>query len=78
MSINEKDSAVDCLFLGHEAKLVNIKFFRGTGDLVTADDICREMRSAVMQKRMKTATVSAEAPRSRHPIVDVAEFAATL
>lgn len=69
----------DCPFSGHGADLVNVKFFRGRrDDVITVEEIKAQARSAMMQHRMRTATVSKEAPKSDHPTVDVREFVSAL
>jgi hypothetical protein len=78
MSEHEKGQT-DCPFSGHDGELVNVKFFRGRrDDVITADEINEQARSAFLQHRMKTATVSKMAPVSAHPAVDVGEFVASL
>jgi hypothetical protein len=71
----EASNRADCPFAGHNEILVNVKFFRGRrDDVITVDEILEQARSAVMQNRMKTASVSLIAPVSTHPKVDVREF----
>lgn len=73
-----RDGLMECLS-GHDMELVNIKFFRGNrDDVITAEEICAEAHSAIMQRRMGTATVTREAPKSTKPPMDVQEFAAQL
>ncbi len=68
-----------CPFVASGEELVNVKFFRGTrNDVITVDEIHGQARSAIMQHKMKTATVSEMAPVSSHPVVDVREFVAAL
>ena len=69
----------DCPFSSHGEELINVKFFRGRrDDVITADEIKEQMRSANMQRKLKTATVSREAPRSSHTSINVREFVANL
>lgn len=76
--MTEMDKA-DCPFSGHDEELVNVKFFRGRrDDVITAAEIHEEARSAVMQRRLGTATVSKSAPVSAHPVIDVADFVTQL
>ena len=78
MSEHEKGH-IDCPFSGHDVEIVNVKFFRGRrDDVITAEEIQEEARSAFMQHRMKTATVSREAPVSAHTAVDVESFVESL
>jgi hypothetical protein len=70
----EMDKA-DCPFSGHGEELINVKFFRGRrDDVITAEEIHEQARSAVMQRKLGTATVSSVAPISAHPVIDVADF----
>lgn len=72
--VTEMDTT-DCPFSGQDEELVNVKFFRGRrDDVITAAEIHEQARSAVMQRRLGTATVSDAAPISAHPVIDVAEF----
>jgi hypothetical protein len=75
----EKNGLMECLFSEHDIEHVNIKFFRGhRDDLITAEEICEQARSAIMQKRMGATIGSKEAPKNTHPSVDVAEFISKL
>lgn len=78
MSQQENGSA-ECPFSGHGEELINVKFFRGTrDDVIGADEIEEQMRSARMQVQLKSATVSRVAPTSAHGLVDVRELVAAL
>lgn len=75
---HEKDSA-ECPFSGHGEELMNVKFFRGNrDDVISSEEIKEQSRKAVMQHRLGIASVSKEAPRSGHPVINVAEFVANL
>jgi hypothetical protein len=64
---SEKEQLMSLLFEG-DTQLVDLKFFRGFPDqgtradgetlAVTEEDICREFRSAIEQRRAGTADVS--------------------
>jgi hypothetical protein len=57
---SDKDQLMSLLF-EDGTQLVDLKFFRSPTPQeggVTADDICREIRSAIMQKQAGTAVVS--------------------
>jgi hypothetical protein len=74
---NEHETA-PCPFTGH-GELVNIKFFRGTrDDAIAGSEIKGQAHRANMQLLMGTAGVSATAPKSAHPSIDVANFVASL
>lgn len=78
MSQHENGRA-ECPFSGHGEELINIKFFRGTrDDVIGADEIEEQMRSARMQARLRTATRSRVAPVSAHGIVDVRELVSAI
>jgi hypothetical protein len=54
---------------------VNVKFFRGSrNDIITADEILEQARSAAMQLRTGNVVRSTSAPVSSHPKVNVSEF----
>ena len=75
---NEIEKA-DCPFSGQGEQLVNVKFFRGRrDDVISGDEIKEQARLAVMQHRLKTATVTKEAPSSPHPQVNVRDFVANM
>lgn len=61
---------------GHQ--LLNVKFFRGSRDLISVEEFRKEFRSALMQRKMKTATVSKSPPKSAHEAINVREFVANL
>lgn len=76
---DQENGKAECPFSGHGEELINVKFFRGTrNDVITADEINEEVRSARMQRKLKTATVSAAAPVSQHAVINVREFVAAL
>jgi hypothetical protein len=71
---------LELLLAGDDGKreLVNVKFFRGSKDVITVEEFRREFRSALMQRKIKTAVVSKTAPTSEHPPIDVREFVTAL
>ena len=71
MSDREKDSLLDCLFSGQDMKLYNIKFCRGSRDLIGVSDLRAESHSALLQRRTGAANGSHDAPRSEQPMVDL-------
>jgi hypothetical protein len=57
---SEKEQLMSLLF-EEDRQLLDLKFFRNpfpSEEEITADDICREIRSAIAQKAAGTATVS--------------------
>lgn len=76
---DHENAKAECPFSGHGEQLVNLKFFRGSrNDVIEGVEIREQFRSAVMQHRQKTATVSKQAPVSLHPTINVREFVASL
>jgi len=76
MSKQEKDGLMDCLFSGQDHKLVNLKFFRGTSDLISEEDFRDELCSAEERKRLGAVKKSASAPRCKKPRVDLRKLVA--
>lgn len=69
----------DCPFSAQNEELVNVKFFRGTrDDVITAEELKEQARHAAVQFKIGTAAISAVAPRSAHPTMNVVDFVATL
>jgi hypothetical protein len=82
MSDNEKkgiiDSVKDRLFSGRYGELVNIRFFRGTRELIALEDFHKEVHSALVQRETNRATVSSEPVYSSAPPIDVRAYVAKL
>lgn len=77
--MSEEMDKAECPFSGQGEELVNVKFFRGRrDDIITVEEIREQFRSARMQHRQKTATISKAAPVSDHPVIDVRDFVASL
>ena len=68
---NEMDNLLTFLCHGETQKLVNLKFFRGDRDIISPEELCRQAHSALEQKRLKLATVSAHPPDGDGDPVDV-------
>lgn len=66
------------LLAGKHGRLTNIKFFRGDRDLVSAENIEEQMRSALVQKKSGRADVSEKFPDSETKPVDVQTFVSSL
>ena len=75
MSKQEKDGLMDCLFSGQDHKLLNLKFFRGTSDLISEEDFRDELCSAEERKR-SGAVKKSEAPRCKKSPVDLRKLVA--
>ena len=77
--MSHETEKAECPFSGTGEELVNVKFFRGRrDDLITREEIREQFRSAKMQHRQKTATISDRAPVSDHPAMDVRDLVAAL
>ena len=74
MSEHEGDSLMDHLFNRQGMTLRNIKFCRGSGDVISGEDLRAESHSALLQERTRASIGTTEAPRSRQPLVDLEEL----
>jgi hypothetical protein len=77
MSDHEKDSVMSGLFAGPSMRLKNLKFFRGSQDVISEDEFCAEIHSAGIQRRTDSAKPMAW-PVSAQPRVDVRDFVANI
>jgi len=50
MSNHEKDGLLDCLFSRQDRKLVNIKFMRGSAEIIAPEDLRAEVCSVLSQR----------------------------
>lgn len=65
--------------VGGPGDTVNVKFFRGfRDDIITADEILEQARSATFQHVSGQVAGSREAPRSDHRTFNVLELVKTL
>ena len=71
MSKSAKDMALSLLF-EDGVEVQDVKFFKGDSPSVTEEEFWGEVRSALMQERMGTATVSTTFPDPAKPIDAVA------
>lgn len=74
--MKELDAIADLAFAGKES--VNIKFFRGSRDLITVEEFMRELHSAMVQVKTGLAKPSAVAPKSARPLVNVRQMISDL
>jgi hypothetical protein len=72
------DSVKERLFSGRYGKLVNIKFFRGTQELISVEDLHKEVHSALVQREQGRAKISKLPVKSVVPTIDVAQYVAKL
>lgn len=76
---DQENEVAECPFSGHGEELVNVKFFRGRrDDVISAEELKEQARSARMQVTLGTADRSSFAPRSAHSQRDVTELVASL
>ena len=76
MSIQEKDGFTDCLFL-RQAKLINLKFFRGSNDLIEESDFKSEI-CAAENRKLQGAVKSVSPPKCKKGFVDLRKLVAEL
>lgn len=72
------ESVKERLFSGRYGKLVNIKFFRGPQELISVENLHKEVHLALVQRELGRATISKEPVNSTVSSIDVAKFAANL
>lgn len=77
MSNTEKDSILDCLFTGQDMKLKNIRFFRGSDDVISESDFRDGIHSIGVQRKADSAKLIGW-PVSDQPVVDVRAFVADI
>jgi hypothetical protein len=68
----ERDGIEGVLF--GDTELLDFKCFRGDRTDVSEDDIKQQIHSAFMQRKMKQAVISADAPCPDVPLQNVREF----
>lgn len=74
----DMDQLLKFLCHGDEQRLVNLKLLRGDRVLVAPEELCHEVHSALEQKRLNLARISAEPPDVDGDPVDVRELVANL
>lgn len=77
MSKHEKESGFDCLFERQDMKLVNVKFCRGSNDLITPKEFRAQLKSAAIQARTGYGSV-ANPPHSGRQPVNIRDLVARL
>lgn len=78
MSKHEKDGLMDCLFSRQDVKLVNIKFFRGSSDVISPDEFRAELCAAAERKKSGELKKSGTAPKCVRESVDLQAFVADM
>lgn len=64
MSILEKDGLKACLFSRQDRKLVNIKFMRGSAEIIAPEDFRAEICSVVNQRDSQKPSEAATSGKS--------------
>jgi hypothetical protein len=76
MSTQEKDGLMDCLFSGQDKKLVNLKFFRGSNDLISEDEFKEQVCAA--EKRKNSTVKAGKFPSCKKGPLDLRKIVAEL
>jgi hypothetical protein len=71
-----KDSVISCLFSGQDMKVRNVRFCRGSDDVITEGDLSAEFHAALVQKRDGLVKPTG-APKSERPKVNIRELVAS-
>jgi len=69
--MSEKDRLLKTLFETAGLSHLNIKFFRGTSDNISPEDLCREANAAIFQFEKGLVKGSADFGDAGCPVVDV-------
>lgn len=78
MSEQGKDSLMDCLFSGQDMKLANLKFFRGSKDVISEEEFRREFCAAEDRKRSGAVKRRTSPPASKKKPIDLRKLVAEL
>lgn len=71
----EGDTLMACLTSRQDAKLDNVKFFRGTDELISESKLAEEFGASLIRSRKhKKDAASMAFPKCKKPAVDVREF----
>jgi hypothetical protein len=76
MSITEKDGFMDCLFSGQDKKLANLKFFRGSNDLIEESEFRGEVAAAEKRKADHSVKHADAPPACKKKAVDLRKLVA--
>lgn len=77
MATREKERLISFLFERDDVCLINLKFFRGDRDVVSEEELCKQVHSAFLQEKMGRAIVS-DRFQEEADTVDIREFIGTL
>lgn len=69
-----KDALAECLFDRKDARLINVKFFRGSGDVIAEPEFRAQAHAAIVQKNTGAAKESRTPPRSERPKINIREL----
>jgi hypothetical protein len=76
MSTKEKDGLMDCLFSRQGMKLLNLKFFRGSNDLISEEEFKDQICKA--ENRKRTSVKAGAFPKCKKGPVNLARYVAEL
>ena len=76
MSENEKDSVKSCLFSRQDMKLRNIRFARGSDEIIGEPDFRAAICSAAQQR--SDGLEASSWPKASRAMIDVNEFLANI
>ena len=71
MSEHGRDKVADCLSSGQGRRLRNIKFMRGTDDVILKEDFHGEFCASVARRESGALVAQDGPPRLKKPVVDV-------
>ncbi|MCB1503106.1 MAG: hypothetical protein KDK07_25565 [Bauldia sp.] len=75
MSEHERDGLMDCLFSRQDHRLVNIKFFRGSRDLITESEFRKELQGSI-ERRRNAEKLPDRPPQTEKPAIDLTTIVA--
>jgi len=78
MSQHEKEDGLNCLFSRQDMKLVNVRFFRGSSELISEEEFRCELRAAAARKRSGEVQPVPTPPRCKSPPIDLRAFVADM
>jgi hypothetical protein len=78
MSEHGKEGALSCLFSKQGMKLLNVRFFRGSSDVISVDEFRREICDSEERKRSGELKSSKQAPRCKQKPRDLDAVLASL
>jgi hypothetical protein len=74
MSQHETKEGTDCLFARQGMSLINVRFFRGSNDVISEEEFRRELCAAADRRRSGEVKPVATAPRCQKEPIDLRAF----